>query len=195
VRDRPIQDRFFVFVGIGHFSEPIHRRTVIVNKTTIINKTVNITNITRVNNVVVNNGPKVETIQKVSSRKLTEPPPRTVVRRVGEQAPNAPKTQVRETANQNHGEETERHQTEVIHGSPSSPQETTGSRVEPEKKQTERQPEKQRGEPSPSSNPPQYEKHNQPRPDKGKEEKPKTSEPRQDEGKGEKSKKNDSAGN
>ena len=51
-RERAVSDRFFVFVGVNHFAEPVHRRTVIVNNTTIINKTVNITKITRVNNAV-----------------------------------------------------------------------------------------------------------------------------------------------
>ncbi|MGD1020995.1 MAG: DUF6600 domain-containing protein [Verrucomicrobiia bacterium] len=75
-RNGPVPDRFFVFVQLGQFSEPIHRRNVIVNNTTIINKTVNITRISRVNNVVVNNGPRVDEIQKFSARKLTEAPPR-----------------------------------------------------------------------------------------------------------------------
>jgi hypothetical protein len=80
-RNGPPPDRFFVFVDIGHFSEPIHRRDVIINKTTIINKTVNITKITRVNNVVVNHGPRMDEIQKVSTRKLTEAPPRAALER------------------------------------------------------------------------------------------------------------------
>jgi hypothetical protein len=80
-RNGPVPDRFFVFVQLGHFSEPIHRRDVIVNKTTVINKTVNITKITRVNNVVVNHGPRVDEIQKVSTRKLTEAPPRATTNR------------------------------------------------------------------------------------------------------------------
>ncbi len=75
-RNGPVPDRFFVFVELGHFSEPIHRRDVIVNNTAIINKTVNITRISRVNNVVVNGGPRVDEIQKYSARKLTEAPPR-----------------------------------------------------------------------------------------------------------------------
>lgn len=83
VREETLPPRAFVFVEIGHFSEPIHRHAVIVNNTTIINKTVNITRITRVNNVVVNHGPKVEAIEKVSSRKLTVSPPRGPVERRG----------------------------------------------------------------------------------------------------------------
>jgi hypothetical protein len=80
-RGQPMPDRFFMFVEIGHFSEPIHRNLVIVNKTTIINKTVNITSVTRVNGVVVNHGPKVDEIQRVSARKLTESVPRAALER------------------------------------------------------------------------------------------------------------------
>jgi hypothetical protein len=80
-RNGPVPDRFFVFVDLGHFSEPIHRRDVIVNNTVILNKTVNITRITRVNNVVVNGGPKVDEIQKFSTRKLTEAPPHAALDR------------------------------------------------------------------------------------------------------------------
>jgi len=65
----------YVFVGVGIFSQPVHRSTVIVNNTTIINKTVNITKITRVNNVVVNNGPQVNQFQRINTRNFTEPPP------------------------------------------------------------------------------------------------------------------------
>ncbi len=80
-RNGPVPDRFFVFVDVGHFGEPIHRSDVIVNNTVILNKTVNITKFTRVNNVVVNNGPNVNEIQRVSSRKLTEAVPREALQR------------------------------------------------------------------------------------------------------------------
>src|SRR5205085_3565195 len=76
VRERELPPRAFVFIEVGHFAEPIHRRAVIVNNVTIINKTVNITKITRVNNVVDNHGPKAETIQNVKTRKLTFSPAR-----------------------------------------------------------------------------------------------------------------------
>jgi hypothetical protein len=76
-----VPDRFFIFVDIGHFGDPIHRRDVIINNTTIINKTVNITHITRVKNVAFNGGPKVADIQKYSARKLTEAPPRAATAR------------------------------------------------------------------------------------------------------------------
>ncbi len=81
VREETLPPRAFVFVEVGHFAEPIHRRAVIVNNITIINKTVNITKITRVNNVVVNNGPQRQEIEKVSSRELTVPPPRVAAGR------------------------------------------------------------------------------------------------------------------
>lgn len=74
VRERFVPARSFVFVQVGRFCEPVRQRTVIINNTTIINNTVNITKVTRVNNVVVNNGPKREVIEKVSSRKFTEAP-------------------------------------------------------------------------------------------------------------------------
>lgn len=80
-RNGPVADRFFVFVQLGQFSGPIHRRDVVVNNTTIINQTVNITKFSRVNNVVINNGPRVDEIQKFSTRKLTEAPPRAALTR------------------------------------------------------------------------------------------------------------------
>ena len=156
VRDRPVQDRFFVFVQIGHFAEPVHRRTVIVNKTTIINQTVNITNITRVNNVVVNRGPKVENIQRVSSRKLTEPPPHVTVERAGtarhkEATPEILKPtaggQPRESLGQ---EKAKKREPEIIRGSPSAPPSSTRVPGEPETKHLE----KQRVEPPPTESPP-----------------------------------------
>src|ERR1043166_2469574 len=57
---------WFVFVGVHHFGEPVRPRTVIVNNTTIINKTTIINNTRTVNNTVINAGPRVETLQKVS---------------------------------------------------------------------------------------------------------------------------------
>jgi hypothetical protein len=138
-REHPIHDNFFVFVQIGHFSEPVHRRAVIVNNTTIINKTVNITRITHVNNVVVNNGPRVENIQRVSSRKLTEPPPHM--------APQQPRESTAKTFKPMPGEEprsslkeqkTPKHEPEIIRGSPGAPPETTGSKAETGRKQFEK---------------------------------------------------------
>jgi len=74
IREAYIPPSFFVFVHVNRFCEPVRPRTVIINNTTIINKTVNITKITRVNNVVVNHGPKIEVVEKVSTRKFTEAP-------------------------------------------------------------------------------------------------------------------------
>lgn len=74
VREAYIPPSFFVFVHVNRFCDPIRPRTVIINNTTIINKTVNITHVKRVNNVVVNHGPKVEVVEKVSTRKFTEAP-------------------------------------------------------------------------------------------------------------------------
>jgi len=149
VRDRPVQDRFFVFVGIGHFAEPVHRHTVIVNKTTVINQTVNITNITRVNNVVVNRGPKFERIQRVSTRKLTEPPPHMTVDRAGatrhkEAAREIPQTTSGEQPRPSRSQEkAKKREPEIIHGSPSAAPPSTGVTSEPDK----RRPEKRRVEP------------------------------------------------
>jgi hypothetical protein len=149
-REHPIHDNFFVFVQVGHFAEPIHRRAVIVNNTTIINKTVNITRVTRVNNVVINNGPKVEDIQRVSSRKLTEPPPRTALLRSSNVTPRTerpapgeePRPSVREA-------KTPQHEPQVIRGSPGTSPETTGSKGETDKRSTE----KTRVEPPPTVKP------------------------------------------
>ena len=140
VRDHPIQDRFFVFVGIGHFSEPVHRRSVIVNKTTVINQTVNITNITRVNNVVVNHGPKFESMQKVSTRKLTEPPPHVVSPKTFKPTPGE---QTHERLNE---PKTKGHEPEIIRGSPGTPQEASPLAGEHGKKSAE----KPRVEPQPT---------------------------------------------
>jgi len=99
-RNGPVADRFFVFVEIGNFSGPIHRRDVVVNNTVIINKTVNITKITRVNNVIVNHGPNVSEIQKVSTRKLTEALPREALQRSAAKSRGTLPEVVRPTANE-----------------------------------------------------------------------------------------------
>jgi len=174
VREEVLPPRAFVFVEIGHFSEPVHRRAVIVNNVTIINKTVNITKITRVNNVVVNNGPQRQEIEKVSSRKLTVPPSRVAVdhRGVepsGEAAPKIVKPSPVE----------EHHQ-------PSNEEKAT--KQEPEKQHIESQPvEKPRSEPPPNEKPrvvpPPAEKQ------------PPRDESRKEERKDEKDKKGDQCGN
>ena len=57
----------FVFVERSHFCERVRPANLIVNQT-IVNKTVNVTKIHRVNNVVVNNGPRVDDIQRGGGR-------------------------------------------------------------------------------------------------------------------------------
>ncbi|HTS19686.1 MAG TPA: DUF6600 domain-containing protein [Verrucomicrobiae bacterium] len=80
-RNGPPPDRFFMFIDIGHFSDPISRGRVIINNTAVINKTVNINGVTRVNNVVVNRGLKYDDIQRVNARKLTQAPSRAALER------------------------------------------------------------------------------------------------------------------
>src|ERR1017187_4634708 len=175
VRERELPPRAFVFVEVGHFAEPIHRRAVIVNNVTIINETVNITKITRVNNVVVNNGPKVEAIEKVSSRKLTVAPARVAVEHRGEE-PHHP-------ANE---EKAGKHEPDVIRGGADTSRQPSEPKGETEKKESE----KQRIEPQPTEKPrvvPQPTEKQPPR--------EKRDESRQEEGKGEKEKKGEPGGN
>lgn len=167
-RDRPVHDRFFVFVEVNHFSEPIHRHAVIVNKTTIIDKTVNVTKITRVNNVIVNKGPKLEDIQKVSARKLTEPPPRAVVERPGaaklrDTESRTARPPVADESRQPLKEEkTGKREPEIIRGTPSAPSAAPGGTAERDKEK--KGPEKPRVEPLPTeSRPPPGEKPERPR--------------------------------
>jgi hypothetical protein len=186
-RERPVSDRFFMFVEVNHFSEPIHRSTVIINKTTVINQTVNITKITRVNNVVINHGPRVDVIQKVSSRKLTEPPQRVAATRIGGEAPKAPKPTLKEQVHERIDQEegVNKRAPETVRSAPDRPQEPARSNTEPEKRPVN----------TPPQNQPQYEKHKQPRPEDGKEEKPKKGESSKEEGKEEKRKPSESGGN
>jgi len=60
----------FVFVGERHFGERIDRRSVIVNNVTIINRTTINTRITKVNNRVVNEGPRVQDLQKINHARI-----------------------------------------------------------------------------------------------------------------------------
>ncbi|HXI82462.1 MAG TPA: DUF6600 domain-containing protein [Verrucomicrobiae bacterium] len=206
VREEALPPRAFVFIEIGHFCEPIHRRAVVVNNVTIINKTLNITKITRVNNVVVNNGPKVETIQKVSSRKLTVPPPRVAVEHRGveqprETSPKTPKPPATEPSHQPANEEKARkHEPEIIRGGSNNPQQPSGAPSETEKKQPEKQPiesqpaEKPHGQPPPSEKPrvaPQPTEKQPPRGETRKEERKDEKQDRKDE----KDKKGDQGGN
>ena len=61
-----VPNDWFVFVGERHFGEHIDRRGVIINNMTIINRTRINTRITRVNNRVVNEGPRVQDLQKIN---------------------------------------------------------------------------------------------------------------------------------
>jgi hypothetical protein len=65
-----IAPRAFVFVDERHFDEPIRPATVIVNNTTIINRTTVINRTNIVNKTVINEGPKIEQIERVSGRKV-----------------------------------------------------------------------------------------------------------------------------
>lgn len=79
----------FVFVDGPRFHERIRPSTVIVNNTTIINKTTQITEIKRETRniagrpqkVVVNEGPGVEVVQKMTGKKLAAAPIQEVDRR------------------------------------------------------------------------------------------------------------------
>ncbi|HEY1489532.1 MAG TPA: DUF6600 domain-containing protein, partial [Verrucomicrobiae bacterium] len=62
----------FCFVEERHLHEPVRPNTVIVNNTTIINKTVNITKTKVVNKVVINEGPRVDEVERVSGRKIQQ---------------------------------------------------------------------------------------------------------------------------
>lgn len=62
--------RAFVFVEHRRMLEPVRPRTMIVNNTTIINQTVNITNIKVVNKTIINEGPRLETVERASGRKV-----------------------------------------------------------------------------------------------------------------------------
>ena len=154
VRERDVPSWSFVFVESNHFGERIHRRTVIVNNTTIINKTVNVTKINRVKNVVVNNGPKVDGLQKVSSRKLTMPLTR------GSERPDvapprqqpSPKTlkpaPVEPVSPPKNEEKAKKREPEVIRPRVNAPEQPAGATSEPEKK-----PVKPRVEPRPTETP------------------------------------------
>lgn len=77
-----VEPRYFAFVEVGHFSEPIRTKTVIVNNTTIINKTTVINNVrqeTRTVNgqsrrVVVNDGPGATVVQQATKRTVAPTP-------------------------------------------------------------------------------------------------------------------------
>lgn len=64
----------FVFVEERRFLEPVRPATVIVHNTTIVNKTVNITKIKVVNKTVVNEGPRVDVVERTSGRRIETVP-------------------------------------------------------------------------------------------------------------------------
>ena len=170
--------RAFVFVEIGHFSEPIHRNAVIVNNVTIINKTVNITKISRVNNVVVNNGPRVQELQKVNSRSFTEPPPRVAVDHSRSVQPRETSPSFSKQPNEEKAPAREPENVERNSNAPRQPSEPPGER---ENKPTEKPPAESQPRVAQPKQPPQ-EKHEDSHKEQGKEEK-------------EKEKKNEQGGN
>jgi hypothetical protein len=199
VREEALPPRAFVFVEVGHFAEPVHRRAVIVNNVTIINKTVNITKITRVNNVVVNNGPKVETIQKVSARQLTVPPPHVAVEHRGvepsrETSPQVvkplPAVEPRQSVNE---EKATKHEPETIHEDSHASRQPSEPTNEKEKKDLEKQRIESQPTAKPHGEPPPGEKPRvAPQPT---EKQPPGEKPRQEERKDEKENKGDPGGN
>ena len=81
VHESAYASRAFVFVEHRRMLEPVRPTTVIVNNTTIINQTVNITKVTVVNKTVINEGPRVEVIERESGRKIQAVPVREFRRR------------------------------------------------------------------------------------------------------------------
>jgi hypothetical protein len=65
-----IAPRGLVFVEERRILEPVRPHTVIVNNTVIVNKTVNVTKVKVVNRTVINEGPRVEAVERASGRKL-----------------------------------------------------------------------------------------------------------------------------
>jgi len=68
--------RAFVFVEHRRMLEPVRPQNVVVNNTTIINKTVNITKVKVVNKTVINEGPRLEVVERESGRKVQSVPAR-----------------------------------------------------------------------------------------------------------------------
>src|SRR5262249_12000084 len=66
----------FVFVERRRMLEPLRPRTVGVNNTQVINKTVNITKVNVVTKTVINEGPRVDVIERESRRKVQTIPAR-----------------------------------------------------------------------------------------------------------------------
>jgi len=74
---REREDRAYVFVPEPRFVESVRPSQVIVNNTTIVHQTVNITNTTVVNNTVINQGPRVDVVERASGRKVAPVPVNT----------------------------------------------------------------------------------------------------------------------
>src|SRR5947207_5883052 len=80
-RETAVAPHAFVFVSEQRLLEPVHPTTVIVNNTTVINQTVNITKIQVVNRKVIAEGPRPETIERQSGRKIEAVPVHELRRR------------------------------------------------------------------------------------------------------------------
>ena len=65
-----VPDNWFVFVGERHFGERHHARDFIVNNRAIIGRTTINSRIRRENNRVVNEGPRVENLQRVNHERI-----------------------------------------------------------------------------------------------------------------------------
>jgi hypothetical protein len=65
-----VPDNWFVFVGERHFGEHVHVGAVIVNNRAIIGRTTINTRIRRENNRVVNEGPRVQDLQKINHERI-----------------------------------------------------------------------------------------------------------------------------
>jgi hypothetical protein len=80
---------WFVFVGTANFCDPIRPSTVIVNNTTIINSTTLVRNVTRETRTIdgvsrrvfVNQGPRMDLVQRATRRSLQPVPVREVAQR------------------------------------------------------------------------------------------------------------------
>ena len=96
VQETAIAPRAFVFVSEQRLLERVRPTTVVVNNTTVINQTVNITEIHVVNKTVINEGPRPESIERNSGRKIETVPVRELRRRdeteVADRRRNIPST-------------------------------------------------------------------------------------------------------
>jgi len=81
VHERAFAPHAFVFVSEQRLLDPVRPTTVIVNNTTIINQTVNITKVQVVRQTVINEGPRPETIERRSGRRIETVPVRELRRK------------------------------------------------------------------------------------------------------------------